>query len=361
MAKSDTRSLNEIQRETRQARATLLETVEQLHNAVSDRVKPASIKAEMAGYARSRAWELLDDASRAARENPLQAAAVFGGLAYPLVRLARAIPVPVWLVGAGLLVARSETVAQGVTALKEKVGDAGKAASGVKDTLGSASDQVNEARERAGSAVASASEKVGDLAASAGASLREATEKVTDAAGQMSASASETASEAAGKVASLSQDGVQSANTSLRETAHVTSETASDAGGRAISAVFRTLGEHPLLVAGVGLLVGGVIAGALPRSELEGELMGEASRSARQRAQAAADRGIGAVSDAAREGVRRAAREAEAEGLEAEGVGESVHDVGQRVRHVAEAAVTTAFEPPEENEQSSVDGGRENG
>jgi hypothetical protein len=31
-----------------------------------------------------------------------------------------------------------------------------------------------------------------------------------------------------------------------------------------------------------------------------------------------------------------------------------VRDVGERVRHVAEAAVTTAFEPPEQNEQSGV-------
>jgi len=31
-----------------------------------------------------------------------------------------------------------------------------------------------------------------------------------------------------------------------------------------------------------------------------------------------------------------------------------VREVGERVRHVAEAAVTTAFEPPEESEQSGV-------
>jgi hypothetical protein len=147
----------------------------------------------------------------------------------------------------------------------------------------------------------------------------------------------------------------------LSSAAHAAGDTASDIGSRATSTFFRTLEENPLLVAGVGLFIGGVIASALPRSELEEELMGEAARSAKQRARAAADRGINAVSDAAQEGVRHAARQADAEGLNADRVNEAVRDIGQRVRRVAEAAVTTAFEPSEENERSGVDEGTKNG
>ncbi len=45
----------------------------------------------------------------AARNNPMQAVAVGASVAYPLLRLARAIPVPVLMVGAGLFFAGSKT------------------------------------------------------------------------------------------------------------------------------------------------------------------------------------------------------------------------------------------------------------
>ncbi|MBV9459554.1 MAG: DUF3618 domain-containing protein, partial [Bradyrhizobium sp.] len=64
--------MSEIQRETQQTRSALVETIQELH----DSVRPATIKAEMTGYLRSRAGDLLDDAVRAARKNPLRTAAV---------------------------------------------------------------------------------------------------------------------------------------------------------------------------------------------------------------------------------------------------------------------------------------------
>jgi uncharacterized protein YjbJ (UPF0337 family) len=360
MAQGDTRSLNEIKRETEQSREALLETVELLRSSVLDttrdirqRVKPASIKAEMGGYVRSRAQDLLKDAGEAARKNPVQAAALVGGLAYPLLRVARAIPMPVWLVGAGLYLARSETVAHGAAALGEKISDASsKAASTVSDTLGRAAEQVSEAGERAGSGLRSA-----DMTASAGGSLREATGKITDTVSQMSASTSESATGAAEKVASMGRDAIRSAKDSMSKVA----ETASEAGAEAGKSIFRTVEENPLLVAGVGLFIGGVIASVLPRSELEDEFMGPVSRQTKRRAQSVADRGIGAASDVARAGLRRASEQAEAEGIDPDSLGDAARDVGQRLRRVAEAAVTTAFEPPEESAQENEDGGRDNG
>jgi hypothetical protein len=124
-------------------------------------------------------------------------------------------------------------------------------------------------------------------------------------------------------------------------------QAASDLSERASRTFVETVEQNALLVAGLGLVIGGVIAGALPRTDLEDEVMGKTSRSTRRRARATASRAV-------REGGRRAARQAETEGLDPEGLGETVRDVGERVRHVAEAAVTTAFEPPEQNEQSGV-------
>lgn len=369
MAQHDARSVDEIRRETEQARAALLDTAGQLRNSlvatsqdIRERIKPASIKQEVTGYVRSRAGELLNDAAEAARRNPLQAAAVFGSLAYPAARFVRAIPFPLWLVGAGLYLARSETVAQGTAAIGEKLGDAGvKAMAVAKDALGGTSEQLQQAGDQAGSIMQSASQGAGDLASSAGASLRAASDNVAGTAARISASASQAAAGAAEKLASFSQDTVRSVKSSLGEAGRAAGEAASNVKDQAASSFSRAADENPLLVAGIGLFIGGLIASALPATEIEGSLMGAASKSARRRAQSAADRGVSAVSGAAREGMRRAAQQADAEGLDAEGLSEASRDIGRRLRRVAEAAVTTAFEPPDSSEQEHADGGRDNG
>ena len=116
MQKSANPSLGELKRETEQTRAGLTQTVEELRSSVSEtasdirqRLSPELIKAEVSDYVRSRGERLVEDVTAAARRNPMQAVAVGAGIAYPLLRLARAIPVPVLLVGAGLFFAGSKT------------------------------------------------------------------------------------------------------------------------------------------------------------------------------------------------------------------------------------------------------------
>ena len=102
MPLTDTRSLQQIKRETEQTRAGLTDTVEQLKTSVAEtasdirhRISPEAIKAEVSGYIKSRGEQLLNDVTSAARRNPMQAVAVGASVAYPLLRLARAIPLPV--------------------------------------------------------------------------------------------------------------------------------------------------------------------------------------------------------------------------------------------------------------------------
>ena len=116
MPDTDTRSLQQIKRETEQTRAGLTNTVEQLKTSVADtaseirqRISPDAIKAEVSDYIKSRGEQLVNDVTSAARKNPMQAVAVGATLAYPLFRLARAIPAPVLMVGAGLFLAGSKT------------------------------------------------------------------------------------------------------------------------------------------------------------------------------------------------------------------------------------------------------------
>ena len=108
-------SLQELRRETEQTRTGLTQTVDQLKTSVSEtasdlrqRISPEAIKAEVADYVRSRGERMIEDITAAARRNPMQAVAVGASIAYPLLRLARAIPLPVLMVGAGVFFASSK-------------------------------------------------------------------------------------------------------------------------------------------------------------------------------------------------------------------------------------------------------------
>ncbi|MEA2195838.1 MAG: hypothetical protein QOG42_2555, partial [Solirubrobacteraceae bacterium] len=136
---------------------------------------------------------------------------------------------------------------------------------------------------------------------------------------------------------------------------------ASDASERAGKTIFQTIEQNPLLVAGVGLLVGGLIASALPRSDFEDELVGEASSAAKRQMQTAASTGLDTAKTAVGEIFDETARQAEAEGLTTESIGKAAEDITQRVRRVAEAAVTTAFATSEQNHQPKTSGENDHG
>jgi hypothetical protein len=112
---------------------------------------------------------------------------------------------------------------------------------------------------------------------------------------------------------------------------------------------------------GVGLLLGGLIASALPRSDIEDDLVGDASTSVKRRAQTAASQGFDATRDAVGEVYDETTRQSEAEGLTPDGIGKAAKDIGQRVRRVAETAVTTAFEPAQDDHQPRTHGGTDHG
>jgi hypothetical protein len=427
MPQTETRSLRQIKRETEQTRAGLTDTVEQLKTSVADtasdirqRMSPDAIKAEVSDYIKSRGERLLNDVTDAARNNPMQAVAVGASLAYPLLRLARAIPLPVLMVGAGLFFTGSKTgraatqKASDITSdLSDEVGrrardfgdQVGEAASATKayasdqlDRLGAAvsggTDQVTRTADQAGTNLASNSKTLQDRAASLGSRLSDratdlgdqgvrmagsAAATVQDKAASLGSSMSDRASglkdqgmRMASSAAAAVQDIASSATSVARDVAGTTADagldaakavrdTASDVTDRAGKTIFQTIEQNPLLVAGVGLLIGGLIASALPRSDIEDGLVGEASTAVKRRAQDAASQGFDVARNAVGEVYDEAARQAEAEGLTPDGIGNAAQNIGQRLRRVAESAVTAAFEPPQQNQQPSTQGDTDHG
>src|ERR1044072_1741046 len=107
-------SVSTLRAEAEVTRGRLTGTVEELRSQVADtatdikeRLSPEAIKTEVKQYVRDSRDQLWHTLERKARDNPLQAVAVGAALAYPALRMMRAIPAPLLLVGAGLLLSRS--------------------------------------------------------------------------------------------------------------------------------------------------------------------------------------------------------------------------------------------------------------
>src|SRR4051794_34920863 len=186
MAHTQNRSLQDIKRETEQTRAGLTSTVEELRTSVAEtahdireRISPAAIKAEVSQYIRSRGEQLLDDVTAAARKNPMQAVAVGASVALPLLRMARAIPLPLLMLGAGVFLAGSKTgkaYTQKASDVAADLADqATRRAHDFRDQVGESVSAVrsysSEQIDRLGKAVSGGTEQVSRTFGQAGSTL----------------------------------------------------------------------------------------------------------------------------------------------------------------------------------------------
>jgi hypothetical protein len=394
MPQTDTRSLQQIKRETEQTRAGLSHTVEQLRTSVAEtasdirqRISPDAIKAEVSDYIKSRGERLLNNVTAAARRNPMQAVAIGASVAYPLLRLARTIPFPVLMVGAGLFLAGSKTGQSATRKAGEMASDisdesgrrarefgnqVGESASAAKTSasdqldrvsaaVSGGTDQVSRAANAAGATLASNSQKLQEKAASFGASVSNRATDLRDEGIRTASSTAATVQDIASGATSVGQRAIGTTTDAALDAARAVRDKASDLTESAGKTIFETIEQNPLLVAGVGLLLGGLIASALPRSDIEDDLIGDASTAVKRRARTAASQGFDTAKNAVGEVVDEATRQAQEEGLTPDGIDKAAHDIGQRVRRVAETAVTTAFEPPQDDHQPSSHGGTEHG
>ena len=209
---------------------------------------------------------------------------------------------------------------------------------------------------------ASAAAAVQDTAASLGESVASRASDLKEQAVRMASSTGDTVQDIASGAASAAR---HTANTTVdagKDAARAARDTASDLADRARKTIFQTIEQNPLVVAGVGLLIGGLIASALPRSEIEDDLVGGASDAVKRRAQDAASQGLDAAKARRRASLRRSEPGwRRPRGLLPDGIAEAAQDIGQRVRRVAESAVTTAFEPEQENPQPRTRGATDHG
>lgn len=260
MASRNHESLSELERRSEQTRAELAQTVDALHS----RVSPGAIKADVKAYV---------------RDNPLQAAAIAVGAAYPVWRLMGAMPAPILLIGAGLAMARR--------------GTASASWSGSRATGNGTADMMSSLKEKASGLTAQVSEAAHDTMDS----LRS------------------TVSDTAGRTAETLSGTYEATRQVAADTLHQVSDRASQRYARTSEQVSDMIERHPLLVGGVAFAVGSIVAAAVPVTRPESRIMGETAEDLRRRSQDLAMQGLRQAKDVAQQVYETAAEEVRNEGL----------------------------------------------
>jgi hypothetical protein len=331
--------IEELRDESERNRQALASTVGELRERVGDTateiktlVSPAHIKQEIKDYVRQERESVLASLQRKVKDNPLQMAAIGAAVAYPALGLLRAVPAPLWLIGAGLFLTskRGQQTAQDVKAKMdaavqqgtEKVSDLATAIqSDLEDRLAGARYGVEEAQHVASSTVGA----VTDRARAAFDDVRDA---VTGAAGDAAANAKATADGIGQRAAQATvKDGALGAAATSRNT------------------VTTFVNDNALLVAGIGAVVGAFIAASIPSSDAENKLFGAGSEKVKNKARDVAAQGIEKAGDIAAEAAGAVAAAAAREGLDASGVQNALSKVADSVRAVADRGLETALSP----------------
>jgi ElaB/YqjD/DUF883 family membrane-anchored ribosome-binding protein len=368
MARSDERSLNDLKNEAERSRTQLAETVDRLRSKVSEtatevreRASPEAVKAEISDYIKAKADALADKA----RQNPLQAAAIGIGVGYPLVKIARSIPAPVLMVGAGLFLLGSgpgqrltETVSKKAAAAAEGVSESfGATVEGATQKLHDAQDMASSglatARETISSGLGSATQQAAAFAGSLD-QLKDGAANLADLASGGAAGLKQRAVDTLGAASDAVGGGVASAGSIVRERAGSAVEFGANTGlglrdqavegsQKISSGMTDLIQKNPLLVGGLGLTIGMLIASALPKSDIEQDIMGSVSAEAHKRVKEMASQQFDTVKDLASDAIAGIAEHAGKEGLTPADLNATAEDIGRRVRKVAESASDSVF------------------
>jgi hypothetical protein len=385
-------SLEALEHETERTRADLTDTLAELR----ERMTPEHVKAELMGRARETRSQLMRDVGsnlrQAVIDNPVPTLAIGTGVAWSLWRMARSLPAPVLLIGAGLAgLAASRSGAgeddqrayprdyvpggvagygypseeegsrsgrrERVEAAVSSMGERAREASGkLRETADEVKAHMSDAAGRVADAARDARSSVGEKAREVSGKLRGAADEVkaqvqdaAEHASSLASTAMERTSSMIGDAAGRVSDATREARSAASSAYQTAMHTASDAGDRALELsararrqAFGMAERHPLLLGGVGVALGAVIGAAIRSTETENRLLGETSDSLKRRARdMAADQyeRAQAVTERAYEGARR---EAGAQGLTPGAAGEAARSLGDKVSAVAESALEGA-------------------
>jgi gas vesicle protein len=196
-------------------------------------------------------------------------------------------------------------------------------------------EKVMDAAAQAKSGVSSGVDAVRSRAAAA----------INDTAASARAAASDTMTAATDAVSATYRSGIDAASRTgdqLGETFRQSKEN-----------LFESIEKHPFLVGGVGLLIGAVIASALPVSQAENRLFGDTSDDLKARGRDVASEGLAVAKTAAQDVYQESVSRAQQEGLSPDLVRQTVKGVGDKVKNVVQQAADAMDEKPEKTSSSA--------
>lgn len=115
-------------------------------------------------------------------------------------------------------------------------------------------------------------------------------------------------------------------------------ETGADLFGEARERLASLFEEQPLLLGAVGVAIGAGIAASLPSTRMESELFGENADDLKAKARSFAQGEVAHAKDAAGAALHAATEEARRQGLTMDGLSAAANELGEKAKHVAEAA-----------------------
>jgi hypothetical protein len=311
---NENENLSELQRAAEASRADLIHTVDSLQS----RVRPSALKEDIKEYVRDTGNSLLNDVERRIRDNPLQAAAIAAGLAFPFWRFVTSIPAPIALIGAGIALTQRSASSQRRSLSSSRRGTNG---SGVSAAISHAADDLSH---EMASAADIAKQKINTLTTQSADAVDNAVHSA-----QVFASVSTTAISDAASHAYDS--GVEIAEKATHEV-----ELAFD---RTKDRLIKGIEEHPLVAGGVGLLIGAFVASCIPTTSAEASAFGEVSDGLKNQALNAMSEGMGVVKAAAGEVYDSAVAQTTKRGLTSDAVEDLIQQVGDKVQSAGHEAI----------------------
>lgn len=339
-------SLTVLEKEAALNRAALIGTV----NALQDRISPSVIKQDVQDYVRDKKDGMLRGLEQSIRENPLRAAAIAAGAAYPLWRLVTSLPVPLLLIGAGVALTRRSGQSHGTTGDATFIDDArrqvGEATDSFKknfdDVAQTVQQRVHDARDTVQRTVDQVSDGLSDLKSQVLQSADSLASGVSEKFSQTSETIRRAASDGVAATAQAGSSGYRSGS----EAAARAEEQLKQAGQRSQEKLVDTLQHHPMIVGAVALAIGAVIAAALPVTRQEEDVFGAAGEELKRKVQEMASDGFDAAKNAAQDVYEETLRHAKDQGLSAEGLKEAASEVAKKVTTVIGAATDSPGEQP---------------
>jgi len=320
------RSVEELRRESERSRAELAVTVGRLKEQIADtaedirhKVSPQHIKSEVTEYVSHKTQSWIEGLKQQIMDNPMRAVAAGAAVGVPLLRMARGVPLPLLMIGAGLALSSNtvrDRAAASIGPLMDPLMDP------VMDKAGRALDEVTE---RARVIQADARETLSSARSRAAGMAGEAQNKAAD----LAAGLTEGAAQAAGFV-----------NERLKSGADV----AKDAAASLPDHARRVIGDNAALISGLGVVIGAIIAAALPETKAEAKVMGAASDGAMQAAAAAMQSGFDAAKDATISAADAAAKKV-AEADLGSHVSHVTQNLADTLKEAADGVVKAAFNP----------------